>query len=88
LLVRLLDTFSKKILSLNTAFPIILKHYYSQQKQSTQKSENFANINPPKGYLDLEYSHPIRSCIGPFDTSQDLIKGNIMINLIDNCILK
>jgi len=75
LLVRLLDTFSKKILSINTAFPIIIKHYHSQKNQLSQKSENFANINPPKGYLDLEYAHPIRSCMGPFDASQDLIKG-------------
>ncbi|ORX76848.1 FAT-domain-containing protein [Anaeromyces robustus] len=74
LLVRLLDTFSKKILSINTAFPIITKHYNSQKQQLSQKSENFADINPPKGYLDLEYAHPIRSCMGPFDTSQDLIK--------------
>lgn len=70
-----MDTFSKKILSINTAFPIILKHYYAQNDQLSQKSENFANISPPKGYLDLEYAHPIRSCIGPFESSQDLIKG-------------
>lgn len=70
-----MDTFSKKILSINTAFPIIIKHYNTQKEQSLQKSENFADVNPPKGYLDLEYAHPIRSCIGPFESSQDLIKG-------------
>ncbi|KAL6601053.1 hypothetical protein U3516DRAFT_602921 [Neocallimastix sp. 'constans'] len=74
LLLKLLDTFSKKILSINTAFPIIIKHYNTQKEQSLQKSENFADVNPPKGYLDLEYAHPIRSCIGPFESSQDLIK--------------
>jgi len=90
LLVRLLDTFSKKILSINTAFPIIIKHYYSQKNQLlSQKSENFSNINPPKGYLDLEYAHPIRSCMGPFDASQDLIKeiGFLLKYLMSGCKL-
>lgn len=84
LLMKILDAFASKFTSIHLSLPLISK-YYGKKKTPLKKPDAGTSFVPePEMFLEYEYMHPIKAYQGPFDQSQDVVKG--LPRMVDICL--
>jgi transformation/transcription domain-associated protein len=75
LLMKILDAFASKFTSIHVSLPLISR-YYGKKKTAIKRADAGPGFVPePEMFLEYEYMHPIKAYLGPYDQSQDVIKG-------------